>query len=461
MNGNASVSNNVPPIHPSTMQEKVTRSTLRKVILGGGIGNLVEWFDFAVYGYLASTIATLFFPNQDPTVSLLATFATFGVSFLLRPLGGVYFGALGDKFGRRNTLSLVIVLMSASTFVIGLLPTHGQVGVLAPVLLVLARCIQGFSAGGEYAGASSFVIEYAPANRRAFFASALPASTTLAFVLAAGLSALLSATIPQPDFVAWGWRIPFLLAGPLGLLGLYLRLRLEDTPAFHAVKKAGTVAKAPLKETLRTQRKPIFILFGFLMTNSVGYYLLATYLPTYFQTNVGLGKTEALVTNMLALVVLIILTVVFARVADRFGRKPVALGACIGFVVLTLPAFYIAQQGTAAALLAAQGLLALAQAGTSAVTSLLLVEMFPTRVRYSCASISYNLAYMIFGGTAPFVATWLVATTHQNLAPAFYVIAVAVVSTLVVLKMRETKGISLVTEEDVAGNTGPAVAAKA
>lgn len=459
MNGNASLSNN-PPIHPTAVKPEVSRSTLRKVILGGGIGNLVEWFDFAVYGYLASTIAALFFPNQDPTISLLATFATFGVSFLLRPLGGIYFGALGDRIGRRNTLSLVIVLMSASTFAIGLLPTHAQIGVLAPVLLVLARCLQGFSAGGEYAGASSFVIEYAPANKRAFFASALPVSTTLAFVLAAGLSALLSAVVPAADFASWGWRLPFLLAGPLGLLGLYLRLRLEDTPAFHAVKSAGTVAKSPLKETLRTQRKPIFILFGFLMTNSVGYYLLATYLPTYFQATVGLGKTEALVTNMVALIVLIILTVVFARLADRFGRKPIALAACIGYVVLTLPAFLIAQQGTVMALVAAQGLLALAQAGTGAVTALLLVEMFPTRVRYTCASVSYNLAYMVFGGTAPFVATWLVAATGQNLSPAFYVIVVAVISTFAVLKMRETKNISLVTEEDLAG-AGPAVSAKA
>lgn len=423
------------------------RSMLKRVVAGGGIGNFIEWFDYAIYGYLATTIATVFFPSEDRAVSLLATFAAFGVSFALRPLGGLFFGKLGDKLGRRHTLVLVIVMMSASTFAIGLLPTHEQVGVLAPALLVIVRCIQGFSAGGEYAGASSFVVEHAPGNKRATYASVLPMSTTVAFIAAAGLTAALLTSLPTEDFHGWGWRIPFLIAGPLGLIGLWIRRNVEDTPAFLRVQKAGKVAGAPLAETLRTQRKPILLLLGFLMSNSVGYYMLATYLPTYFQDRVKLSSSTALFTNMFALLLLVLFIFVFAVVADRIGRKPIMIGSCIGFVVLTIPAFMLAQQATVPALLGAQALIAIAQAGTSAVTSLLLVEMFPTRVRYTSAAVSYNLAYMIFGGTAPFVATLLINVSGNSLAPAIYITVIAIVSTLAVLKIQETKNISLLADD--------------
>ncbi|MEW2571846.1 MFS transporter [Streptomyces sp. NPDC047070] len=422
---------------------------LRRVVAGGGIGNFVEWFDYAVYGYLATTIATVFFPSDNRAVSMLATFAAFGVSFLLRPLGGLFFGKLGDRVGRQHTLVTVIVMMSASTFVIGLLPTHGQIGFLAPVLLVLVRCIQGFSAGGEYAGASSFVIEHAPANKRATYASVLPMSTTLAFIAAAGLTALLTSSLSEPDFTSWGWRLPFLIAGPLGLIGLFIRRNVEDTPAFRKVQSEGKVAGAPLKETLRTQRKPILLLLGFLMTNSVGYYMLATYLPSYFQERVDLSSGTTLFTNMAALLLLVVFIAVFAVLADRIGRKPIMLGSCIAFVVLTIPAFLLAQQESVAALLGAQAILAVAQAGTSAVTSLLLVEMFPTRVRYTSASVSYNLAYMLFGGTAPFVATLLVSQTGSGLAPAVYITVIAIISVIAVMQIKETKDVSLLTDTDV------------
>ncbi|MER6528662.1 MFS transporter [Streptomyces sp. NPDC001508] len=424
------------------------RSMLRRVVAGGGIGNFVEWFDYGVYGYLATTLATVFFPSDNRALSLLATFGAFGVSFLLRPLGGLFFGKLGDRAGRQRTLVTVIVIMSASTFVIGLLPTHEQIGLLAPTLLVLVRCVQGFSAGGEYAGASSFVIEHAPANKRATYASALPMSTTLAFIAAAGLTALLSASLSASDFESWGWRVPFLIAGPLGLIGLFVRRNVEDTPAFRKVQAEGKVAAAPLRESLRTQGKPILLLLGFLMTNSVGYYMLATYLPSYFQEQVELSKGTALLTNMAALLLLVVFIAVFAVLADRVGRKPIMLGSCLAFAALTIPAFLLAQQGTVGALLGAQAIIAVAQAGTSAVTSLLLVEMFPTRVRYTSASVSYNLAYMLFGGTAPFVATWLVSQSGSGLAPAVYITVIAVISVIAVLQIRETKNVSLLADTD-------------
>lgn len=425
------------------------RSMLRRVAVAGGIGNFVEWFDYALYGYLATTIATVFFPSHNRALSLLATFAAFGVSFLLRPLGGLIFGKLGDRVGRQRTLATIIVMMSASTFVIGLLPTHHQIGVLAPALLVLVRCIQGFSAGGEVAGAASFTVEHAPAGKRATYASVLPMSSSLAFVAAAGLTALLTASLSASDFSSWGWRLPFLIAGPLGLIGLYIRRSVEDTPAFRKVQREGRVATAPLKESLRTQRKPILLLLGFLMTNSVGFYMLATYLPSYFQERIKLDSDTALFTNMAALLLHVVLIGVFAVMADRVGRKPIMLGSCLAFVLLTIPAFLLAQQESIGALLGAQAMLATAEAGTSAVNSLLLVEMFPTRVRYTSAAVSYNLAYMLFGGTAPFVATLLVSQTGSGLAVALYMTTIAVISLIAVLQIRETKNVSLLGDADV------------
>ncbi|MET9014892.1 MFS transporter [Streptomyces olivaceoviridis] len=433
----------------SEVASEPDRSLLRRVAAGGGIGNFVEWFDYALYGYLATTIATLFFPSHNRVVSLLATFAAFSVSFLLRPLGGLVFGKLGDRVGRQRTLVTVIVMMSASTFVIGLLPTHRQIGVVAPILLVLVRCIQGFSAGGEVAGASSFIAEHAPVNKRATYASVVPMSSNLAFVAAAGLTALLSASLSASDFSSWGWRLPFLITGPLGLIGLFIRRNMEDTPAFRKVQSEGKVATAPLKESLRTQGKPILLVIGFLMTNSVGFYILATYLPSYFQERTKLSSDTALFTNMAAMLLHMVLIGVFAVMADRVGRKPIMLGSCLAFVVLTIPAFLLAQQETIGALLGAQAILATVEAGTSAVTCLLIVEVFPTRVRYTSAAVSYNLAYMLFGGTAPFVATLLVSQTGSVLAVAVYITIIAIISVFAVLQIRETKSISLLGDADV------------
>lgn len=421
---------------------------LRKVVRASAIGNFVEWYDFAIYGYLASTLATNFFPSADRTASVLATLATFAVAFGMRPVGALVFGVIGDRVGRRTTLATVILLMSLSTVVIGLLPTHGTIGVWAPMLLVVARCLQGLSAGGEYGGASSMVAEYAPHGRRGFYVSFLSVSTASAFIAAALLIAALSAVSSEAAFESWVWRVPFLLALPVGLIGLYIRLRLEDTPAFRAVAEAGRVEPAPLSQTLRTQWRRIGLLSGFIASNALGFYFLATYFPTYLKEEADFSNTAASLTNAAALVVVVVGVVAFGRLSDRVGRKPLMLATSVLFFVLALPSVALAATGVVVLALLGQMLFAVAQAASQASTAVVMTEMFPTRLRYTGASVSYNLAYMVFGGTAPLIGTALTGATGSGLPAGVYVAVVALLSLACVLSLPESRDFQLLREGD-------------
>src|SRR3712207_80113 len=230
---------------------------IRRAIVGASVGNTVQWFDFATYSFLATTLAVVFFPPCNPSAALLSTVAVFAAAFFVRPLGGIVFGPLGDKIGRQRVLATVIILMSVSTFVIGLLPSYATIGIVAPILLVVARCLQGFSAGGEFGGASTFLAEYSPDDRRGFLVSWLEFSTLIGFILGSSLVLLLTTALSEGAMTAWGWRVPFLLAGPLGLVGIYIRLRLEDTPEFRALESTGQVSSSPFRETFVENWKQI------------------------------------------------------------------------------------------------------------------------------------------------------------------------------------------------------------
>ncbi|MBC7918915.1 MAG: MFS transporter, partial [Rhodoferax sp.] len=238
-------------MHPdSPTADPAVSKKLRKVLLATGVGHFVEWFDFGLYGTLAAIIGLNFFAVGDPQVTLLASFAVFGAGFIMRPLGGLYFGSLGDRVGRKQVLALVIMITSGATFAMGLLPTYHQIGIAAPVLLVLTRLVQGFAAGGESAGATTFLAEYAPVNRRGYFTSWVDNFGFLAFVAGSGLVFVLTAVFSEEEMTQWAWRIPFLIAGPLGLIGLYLRTQLEDTPEFRAVLATGKVVHAPIRSAV-------------------------------------------------------------------------------------------------------------------------------------------------------------------------------------------------------------------
>lgn len=410
---------------------------LRRVVAASFVGNFVEWFDYAVYGYLATVIAVVFFPEAAPTTGLLATFAVFAISFVIRPIGGLVWGHFGDKIGRRTALSLSILIMSASTFCIGLIPGFDQIGYLAPVLLLLVRMVQGFSAAGEYAGASAFLAEYAPDRKRGLFTSVVPASTAAGLLFGSLIAALLTAVLSTEQLNGWGWRLPFLLAAPMGLIGRYIRLKLEDTPKFQEMEQK-VEANAPLSILFTHHRRAIVIAFGVTCLNAVGFYLILSYMPTYLSEVLHVGHTASFVAASVALACYIVFIFGMGALSDRFGRKRVLIGASICFAVFTVPLFSVLGAAGIVGVVVIQIVLCAFLTMNDGTLPTFLSEIFPTQVRYSGFAFSFNTANALFGGTAPFVATLLIEVTGNPLAPAWYLVAAALVAMGSMLMARET-----------------------
>ena len=417
---------------------QVEQGMLRRAMLGASVGNCVEWFDFAVYGYLAATLGAVFFPSEDPTISLLSSFAVFGVAFFMRPLGGFFFGPLGDRIGRQRTLAAVIILMSASTFVIAFLPGYAAIGIWAPILLVAARLLQGFSVGGEFGGASAFLAEYSPDERRGYLVSWIEFSAVGGFFLGSASVLLLTATIGEDALGSWGWRIPFLLAGPLGLIGLYIRLRVEDTPEFRALERSGEVSGSPFRETITQNWRPILQVIGLVIIQNAGFYIVLTYMPTYFSEQLGFSSTASSLSSVFTLLVAMALIPPLGALSDRVGRKPLLAASCVGFALLSYPLFLLMNQGSLVGAVLSHVALGALLAVFLSTTIAALAELFPTRVRYGGFSIGYNISVAIFGGAAPFFATYLISLTGNPLSPAFYLIAAAIASLITVATISET-----------------------
>jgi MFS transporter, MHS family, proline/betaine transporter len=426
-------------IHDTPHQHRdVAPDVLRRAIRGAAIGNSVEWFDFAIYGFLATYIAKKFFPSGDETTALLNTFAIFAAAFFMRPLGGFFFGPLADRIGRQRVLALVILLMSASTFAIGLVPSYHTIGVFAPLLLLFLRCLQGFSAGGEYGSGACFLAEYAPDKHRGFVVSFLVWSVVLGFLLGAVTVTGLETMLPESAMDSYGWRIPFLIAGILGAVGLYIRLRLDDTPEFEELREKGEVADAPLKEAITTSWRQILQIAGLVVIHNVGFYIVFTFLPSYFTKTLEFTKTNAFVSITVASLVALILIPPLGALSDRIGRKPLLIAGAVGFAVLAYPLFLLLNTGSLVAAISAHAGLAAIESVFVSASLAAAAELFATRVRSSGYSIGYNVSVALFGGTAPYIATWLVDRTGNEIAPAYYVIAAAVVTLATVLTMKET-----------------------
>lgn len=402
------------------------------------IGNFVEWFDYAAYGYLAVTISVVFFPESAPQTALLMTFALFAISFLIRPLGGFIWGHIGDRVGRREALSWSILLMSGATFCIALLPSYNMIGIWAPILLLLMRLVQGFSASGEYAGASAFLVEYAPANRRGLYAAVVPASTATGLLLGSLMAALLTGMLSAEDMQSWGWRIPFLLAAPMGLIGRYIRTKLEDSPAFKELAEEDQVIKAPVSSLFREHWRRLLLASGAVLLNAVGFYVILSYMPTYLSQELGLDETRSYIATTVALATYIGFIFLTGMLSDRFGRKKVLMSASILFVLLTVPAFMLLETGSFLLIILVQIMLGAMLTLNDGTLPSYLAEMFPTRVRYSGFAVSFNLSNALFGGTAPFVATLLIATSGNLLAPGWYLMGAAVISLIAVACSVET-----------------------
>ncbi|MCW4459977.1 MFS transporter [Microbacterium sp. MPKO10] len=418
-------------------------SGIRKVMAASAIGHFVEWFDFAVYAYAAPVIAAQFFPDFDATAALLSTFAVYAVGFIARPVGAFLLGALGDRYGRKRVLAAIILLMGVSTTLIGLLPTYAVIGVAAPLLLVAFRILQGLSAAGETIGSNSFVAEHSPTANRGRNVGIVYTASNLPPVIAALLVLGLTTTLAPEAYEAWGWRVPFLLGAPLAIVGLYIRTRVDESPAFIEMRETKKVEKAPIRTVFAEHWRSMLFVFSMAAVASLGYYSLTGYFYSYMTVTIGLPSEAALISNSIALLITFVMVPVAAAISDRIGRRRMLLIAIAFSAIVALPAYMLVGLGTLGAAIAAQGLLGLALGLVFGPAGPAYVEMFPARVRYTGASISYNLAFTIFGGTAPLLATALIGWTGANIAPAWYIVAVTVLAFIVLVRMPETNRLSM------------------
>lgn len=428
---------------------------LKRSIIAGSIGVLVHWFDWAIYAYLATTIAAVFFPAHDPTAGLLAVFAVFAVSFAIRPLGSLIFGPLGDKIGRRKTLSVVILLMAGATLMVGLLPSYSSIGILAPILLLVARLLQGLAAGGEFGSAAAFLAEYSPRKHRGFGVSWLEFGSILGFLAASLTVYLLNLGLSEDVINAWGWRIPFLLAAPLGIIGFYIRSKIEDTPEFRVLEETKNVSKRPLKELFTRNWKPLVQMSGIEIMMHVTFYVVLVYLLTYQARQLDVSSGDAALASTITSIVAVALVPLVGALSDRIGRKPLLIGSGIGLIVLSYPLFQLMREGGLTNLILAQvglGVLLAVILGTHAVA---VSEIFPTRVRQGGLSIGYNFTAAIFAGTVPYLMTYLIDETGNEFMPALYLMLVGAIGLFATLTMRETVGTSLLDPQDVADEALP------
>lgn len=419
---------------------EVEDHVLRKVLTASFVGNFVEWFDYASYGYLATAIAVAFFPNQDPKTALMATFAVFAISFIVRPVGGIVWGLIGDRLGRRTALSWSILIMSGATTLIAFLPSYQTIGVWAPILLLLLRVIQGFSASGEYAGAAAFIAEYSPAKKRGLYTSFVPASTATGLLAGSLMSAALYWLLSDAQMQSWGWRVPFMLALPLGFIGLYIRLKLEDTPKFRELEAEQHVERTPVRDLFTHHRREVIIAFGVTCLNAVGFYLILSYMPTYLSQELGMEHAVSTLATSVSLITYILLIFFMGRLSDMVGRKTALIAASLLFILLTVPLFSMLGGKSFVGVILIQiafGALLTINDGTLAT---FLTELFPTKVRFTGFAFSFNSANALFGGTAPFMATWLIGLSGSKLAPAWYLVIAAVVALIAMLMATETAG---------------------
>ncbi|GAA2621982.1 MFS transporter [Streptomyces axinellae] len=421
---------------------------LRRSVAAGAVGVFVHWFDWAAYAYLAGTVATVFFPAENSTTGLLAVFGVFAVSFGIRPIGALVFGPLGDRIGRKRTLSLVIFMMSGATMTIGLLPGYGSIGIAAPVLLVALRLIQGFAAGGEFGSAASFLAESAPRRRRGFGVSWLEVGSLLGFLAGSFVFLLLSTGLDDHQLTSWGWRIPFLVSGPLGVIGFIIRNKIEDTPEYRALEANDTVSRSPARELLRTHKRQLLQAAGLMAAMHVPFYAVLTYLVTYETDHLGhTADSAALLSTVISLLGLVLVPL-FGRLSDRVGRKPVFIGATAALLVVSTPAFLLMRTGLAGTWAAGLllGTILAAILGTYAVWS---AEIFPTRTRQSGLSIAYNITAALFAGTVPYLMTVLISSTGSTLVPGPYLMLFAAGGLAAALSLKETAGSALLRAEDV------------
>ena len=406
-------------------------SHLYRIIAAGSIGNALEWYDLLLYGYFAVTLSTVFFPKGNETVSLLATFGTFGVSYLVRPLGAIVLGAYGDRAGRKASLMVSILLMVIGTLMMALMPSYAAIGVLAPIGVLAARLIQGFSVGGEFGSATSFLVEHGP-DRKGFLASWQWSGQGLAALLASAFGVVLTTTLAPADLQSWGWRIPFFFGLLIGPVGFYIRSHVEETPEFN---KLETTA-APVRDVIVGQWSQVLLAIGAVVLSTSSNYVIL-YMPTFAIKQLGLPQSTGFIATLIGAAILTIGAPMIGHWSDKVGRIRVMVVATLLFIVSAYPVFLmVTTQRSLAALVAIVAWMSLLKTGYSGALPALLAEIFPTRTRVTGMALSYNIGVPLFGGFAPLTVQWLIGVTGSKLAPSYYLIGAGLLSLIALIVIR-------------------------
>ena len=416
-----------------------------RVVLAGAIGNVLEWFDFAVYGYFASAIGRTFFPSASPVAQVLAAFSIFAVGFLLRPVGGALLGHIGDRLGRRTALTVSVMAMAIPTFLVGVLPGYATLGIAAPILLTVLRMLQGLSVGGEYTTSIVFMVENARPGRRGVVGAMANCGSVAGILAGSATGALLATVLPEAALENWGWRIPFVLGLLVGLAGFLLRHGLEEAPA---PRPLGS----PLGAVLTRHRHLLLRLAGLAVFNAIGFYVMFVYAVSWLQLVDGVSPARALDINTISMVVLLPVMLAMGWLSDRVGRRPVMMGAAVLAVVAAWPLFWLMHGPTPAMELAGQLGFVLALGAYMGCQPAMMVEAAPAEVRCTAIALGFNVTMGILGGVSPLVATWLVERTGNDYSPAFMVMAAGLASLLALTTFRETYRAPLLPDAPTAGN---------
>jgi MHS family proline/betaine transporter-like MFS transporter len=423
----------------------VDADAAKKAVVATALGNAMEWFDFGIYSYLAVTIGKVFFSGVAGPLQIVYSFATFAVAFIVRPLGGMFFGRLGDKLGRKKILTITLTLMSLATLSMGLIPGYATIGNLAPILLLLARLIQGFSTGGEYSGAMTFIVESSPDKKRGFLSSGLEVGTLVGYIAGSGIVTVLSYMLGPDKMLDWGWRIPFFIAAPIGLIGLYLRNHLEETPVFEAMneEKDNEKDKGVIKKVLTFHWPQLLKGMVLVLFFNVVDYMLLSYIPTYLNVVLGYGETKGLLLILIVMFIMIPIVLTMGYFSDRIGNKRLIMGGLIGIILLSIPSLKMIGSGNNWIVFFGLMILAVLLATFEATMPSMLPSLFFTEVRYVALAIAFNISVSLFGGTTPLVTAWLIKVTGNKMVPAYYIMAACLIGIVTMFFVKETTGKAL------------------
>jgi metabolite-proton symporter len=418
--------------------QQLDKKTTWRVLIASLVGSSIEWFDYFLYGTMAALVFNqLFFVNEDPTVGLLLAYASFALSFFIRPFGGIIFSHIGDRIGRKKTLVLTLSLMGAATFAMGILPTYQAIGVAAPIILITLRLIQGLGIGGEWGGALLLATEYAPPERRGFFGSIPQMGVTIGMVMGT-LALWIMSLLPEQQFMTWGWRVPFILSALLVIFGLWIRKGIDETPEFKKVKEKGEIPKLPIVETLRYYWKEVLITIGAKVVETAPFYIFSTFIVSYGTSTLGFSRSAVLGAVMVSTVITTILIPVMGSLSDRVGRKKMYIVGTVAMMAFAFPYFWMIHQGSVLMLVLATIIgLGIIWAPITAVLGTMFSEIFDAKVRYTGVSLGYQIGAAVAGGTAPLVATALLASFNNSYVPvALYIMFTAVVSLIAIFAVK-------------------------